>query len=221
MARPPEHDKRSELAKSAVDVLEREGLEISTTRLAEALGIKRPTLLYHFPTLGDVVEQALRDLLLEQAAYVSGRIAGVEHPLDRLAAQLEAVAEFHRGREARVVFLTQAIAALSGARLAELLEAGSELFAAQRRANVERIERGIAEGTVAPCDAEALVVLVRALTDGLMLQRVTGDTELAPVHALLRERLFEPLKRAPKNVGRARPSQSSIRNEVRSTGGTK
>jgi hypothetical protein len=159
--------------------------------------------------------------LLEQASFVSSRVAEVEHPLDKLAAQLEAVAEFHRGRESRVVFLTQAIAALSGARLAELIEAGSELFAAQRRANVERLQRGIAEGTVAPCDAESLVVLVRAVTDGLMLQRVTGDTELAPVHAFLRERLFEPLKRAPKSVGRARASQSSTRNEVRSTGGTK
>ncbi len=221
MARPTEHEKRSQLAEKAVEVLEREGLEISTTRLAEALGVKRPTLLYHFPSLGELVEQALRDLLLEQAAYVAGRVAEVEHPLDKLATQLEAVAEFHHGREARVVFLSQAIAALSGSRLAELLEAGSELFAAQRRANVERIERGVAEGTVAPCDAEALVALVRAVTDGLMLQRVTSHTELAPVHAFLRERLFEPLKRAPRHVGRSRPSQSSSRNEARSTGGTK
>ena len=114
MARPTEHEKRSQLAEKAVEVLEREGLEISTTRLAEALGVKRPTLLYHFPSLGELVEQALRDLLLEQAAYVAGRVAEVEHPLDKLATQLEAVAEFHHGREARVVFLSQAIAALSG-----------------------------------------------------------------------------------------------------------
>lgn len=205
MSRPPDHEKRAELAARAVEVLEREGLEISMTRLAAALDVKRPTLLYHFPSLGHLVEHALSELLLEQAAFVTARVASVEHPLDRLAAQLEAVAAFHAGREARVVFLSQAIAVCSGARLTAILEAGSELFAAQRRANVERLRRGIEEGTVARCDPEALVALLRAITDGLMLQRVTTALELAPVHAFLREHLLEPLRRTPPEP-RARPS---------------
>jgi len=193
MARPPEPEKRRELARRATRVLEREGLEISAARLAEALGIKRPTLLYHFPTYGHLLEVALEDLLVEQSAFVLSAIAEHEHPIERLYAQLRAVHAFHEGREARVVFLTQAIAASAGKRLPEILAAGTRVFEAHRRDAADRVRKGIAEGTVAPCDADALVTLVRAMIDGLLLSRVTSGVELPPVHALVWERVFAPL----------------------------
>lgn len=194
MARPPEPEKRRELARRAARVLEREGLEISVARLAEALDIKRPTLLYHFPTYGHLLEVALEDLLVEQAVFVLARVEAHEHPIDRLYAQLEAVHAFHEGREARVVFLSQAIAASAGKRLPEILAAGSRVFEAHRRDTVARIERGIADGLVAPCDAEALVAVVRSTIDGLILQRVTGGIELSRAHAFILEHVLSPLK---------------------------
>ena len=205
MARPPQPEKRRDLARRAVDVLSREGLEISTARLAQALGVKRPTLLYHFPSHGQLVEVALEDLLTEQAAFVLAEVERHEHPIDRLHAQLVAVHAFHRGREARIVFLSQAIAATAGARLEAIVEVGNRVFEAHRRAAAERIREGIARGTVAPCDADALVALVRAVTDGLLVQRVMTAVELAPVHALLWERLLAPLKRerAQRDSGNA------------------
>src|SRR5262245_27714197 len=184
MARPPEPEKRRELARRAARVLEREGLQISSARLAEALDIKRPTLLYHFPDHSRILEAALEDLLVEQAAFVLAKINEHEHPIDRLYAQLRAVHEFHEGREARVVFLSQAIAATAGARLPEILATGTRVFEAHRRDAAERVKRGIKDGIVTPCDADALVVLVRSMIDGLMLARVTSGVDLAKVHKL-------------------------------------
>ncbi len=201
MARPPEPEKRRELARRAARVLEREGLQISSARLAEVLEIKRPTLLYHFPDHGSILEVALEDLLVEQSAFVLAKINEHEHPIDRLYAQLRAVHEFHEGREARVVFLSQAIAATAGSRLPEILAAGARVFEAHRRDAAERIRRGIKEGTVAPCDADALVVLVRSMIDGLLLARVTGAVELTSVHELIWERVLAPLKN-PARHGR-------------------
>lgn len=195
MARPPEPDKRRELARRAARVLEREGLEIPVSRLAEALDVKRPTLLYHFPTYGHLLEVALEDLLVEQATFVLARVEEHEHPLDRLYAQLRAVHAFHDGREARVVFLSQAIAVSAGKRLPEILATGTRVFEAYRRDAVERVQRGIAEGIVAPCDAEALVALVRSTVDGLMLQRVTSGVEPSRVHEFFWEHVLAPLKK--------------------------
>lgn len=194
MARPPEPEKRRELARRAARILEKEGLEISAARLAEALEIKRPTLLYHFPTYGHLLEVALEDLLVEQTAFVLSKIEEHEHPLDRLYAQLQAVHAFHDGREARVVFLTQAIAASAGKRLPEILATGTRVFEAYRRDAAERIKQGIAAGIVAPCDAEALVTVVRSMIDGLMLQRVTGGIELPRAHQFVWEHVLAPLK---------------------------
>lgn len=193
MTRPADHDKRRELARRAVAVLEREGLDVPIARLADALEIKRPTLLYHFPTRSHIVETALEDLLREQALFVLARVAEHEHPIEQLYAQVRAVHEFHHGREGRIVFLTQAIAASAGERMAELVDVGNRVFEPYRRAVAERIRRGIDEGTVAPCDPDALVALVRAVIDGLMVQRVMTGLDLAPVHELLWAQVLGPL----------------------------
>ncbi len=194
MPRPPDPEKKLELARRAALVLARDGLDVPIARLAEELGIKRPTFLYHFPTRAHVVETALVALLTEQAAFVLARIEEHEHPIDRLYAQIRAVHAFHHGREARILLLSQAVAS-SGGRLAEIMAAGNQVFEAHRRAAADRIREGIRAGTVAPCDADAVVSLVRAVTDGLMVQRVMTGADLAPIHATLWERLLAPLKR--------------------------
>ena len=61
MARPPEPEKRRELARRAVPVLQAEGLAVSMSRVAEVLEVKRPTLLYHLPTKGHILEVALEE----------------------------------------------------------------------------------------------------------------------------------------------------------------
>ncbi len=197
MARPAEPEKRLDLARQAVGVFARVGLDIPMSRLADELGIKRPTLLYHFPTRSHIVETALQDLLVEQAAYVVARIEEHEHPIDRLFAQVRAVHAFHHGREERITLLSQAIAT-SGGRMSEIIEIGNRVFEVHRRAAADRIRRGIAAGTVKPCDADALVNLVRAITDGLMVQRVMTGLDLAPVHELLWTQVLRPLKRRPE-----------------------
>lgn len=197
MARPAEPEKRLEIARDAVAVLARLGLGTPMSRLADELGVKRPTLHYHFPTRGHIVETALEELLTEQAMFVMERVNRHSHPIDRLFAQICAVHAFHHGREARIVFLSQAIAA-SGERVNEIIEVGNRVFEAQRRAAVELLEAGMAEGSVVPCDAEALISVIRALTDGLVAQRVMTDLDLAPVHDFLWTHLLSPLKKTRK-----------------------
>lgn len=211
MARPSEHDKRRELAARAVAVLQRKGLEVSMTELADALEIKRPTLLYHFPTKSHIIEAALEQLLMEQIAFVSERVAEHAHPIDRLYAQLRAVHAFHEGQEGRVVFLTQAIAASAGERLAQIIEIGNRVATARREAARKALRDGIAAGTVAPCDVDALLALIRAVTDGLMVQRVMTSVDLKPVHELLWESVLAPLKREPTHAPTHQPKHQKKR----------
>jgi AcrR family transcriptional regulator len=203
MARPAEPEKRLELAGQAVQVLEREGLDVPMSRIADALGVNRSTLLYHFPSRSHIVKTALEALLLEQARSVLAAIEKHSHPIDRLYAQVRAVHAFHQGREARIVLLSQAIAA-SGERMADIVAAGNRVFEAHRRAAADRVRQGIADGLVVPCDADALVNLVRAVIDGLMVQRVITGVELPPVHRLLWKQVLLPLKKKPKKRSESR-----------------
>ncbi len=194
MGRPAEPEKRLEIARRAVIVLQREGFSVSMSRLATVLEVKRPTLLYHFPTKGHIVEVALEDLLRDQAVFVLGRIQDTTHPLDRLFAQLCAMHEFQQGQEARVLFLSQAIAATGGERMHEIIEIGNRVFAPYREATLAMLRQGVEEGTVAPCDPAAVLATVRALTDGLLIQRVMTGLDLAPVHNFIWAHILEPLK---------------------------
>ena len=197
MARAPEPEKRSALATAAVEVLQREGTDVSMARLADALDVKRPTLLYHFPTKADLVQHALVELLSQQATFVLAELAAHEHPIDRLYAQMRAVHAFHHGREARIVFLTQAITATAGGRMGAILDAASQVFEEHRIAAVNLVRRGIATGTVVPCDPDALFATCRALTEGLLVQRVVSGGDLTRIHTLVWEQLLAPLKLVP------------------------
>jgi len=197
MARPPEPEKRQALAQRAIRVLQHEGLDTSMTRLAEALEIKRPTLLYHFPTKGHIVEAALEELLTEQAASVLSAVGDQTHPIDRLYAQMKAVHGFHHQREGYALFLGQAIATSSQDRMAAIINIGNRVFEIHRQAQAERVRRGIDEGLVHPCDVDALMATLRAVQDGLIVQRVMLGLDLEPVHDFIWAQLLHPLKRNP------------------------
>ena len=88
MARPVDIEKRREIGSKAVEFLTEHGLETSTAKLADGLGIKRPTLLYYFPDRIAIFEEALASLLAEQAVFVVGRMSKHDHPIDQLFAQV-------------------------------------------------------------------------------------------------------------------------------------
>lgn len=197
MARPSEPEKKADLARDAIDVLARLGFDVPMSRLADELGVKRPTLLYHFPSRAHVVEAALFELLVEQAKFVMARVEEHDHPIDRLYAQIRAVHAFHHGKEQRITLLSQAVAS-SASRMSDIIDIGNKVFEAQRQAAAERIRRGVEQGIVHPCDADALICLVRAVIDGLMVQRVMTGVALAPIHEFFWTNVLSPLKREPK-----------------------
>ncbi|MEZ4391128.1 MAG: TetR/AcrR family transcriptional regulator [Polyangiales bacterium] len=212
MPRPPDLERRRALALKAAEVLEAQGLAISTEQLARAVGVNRTTLLYHFPTQLDVVQAALGELVTAQQDFLTERLEGVSHPVDRLAARARAVLEFHRGREARLVFLTQALAVAGGARVGEVMQGAAALFESARAAMVRDLEAGVAAGTVAPCDAGAVVSLTRAVIDGLTLQRVASGVEAEPALALFESCVLAPLRRevSPRAVAARRERASDV-----------
>lgn len=197
MARPIDNEKRRELARRAVAVLQAEGLDLSFAALAERLELKRPTLLYYFPTKASIIEAALEELLLAQAAFVIPRMEAEAQPLDQLLAQLVSVHAFHQGREDRVVFLSQAVASLGMAGAQRIIDIGNQVFEAQRQVMKGRLQTAIAEGRMHPCDVDALMALLRSTVDGMMVQRFMTGCDVAPVHRFFKERVLDPLRRAP------------------------
>jgi len=201
MARTADPQRRRALAERALAVLQAEGLDLPNATLAERLELKRPTLLYYFPTKAAIFEEIFAAMFTEQVAFVLARMAEHPHPLDKLDAQIRAVHAFHHGREDRVVFLTQAIASLGGEAARRFAELGNQAFEAHRQALKVSLREAILDGRMQDCDVEALIRLVRSTVDGLMVQRFMTGCDLAPVHDFFKSTVLDPLKTEPGEEG--------------------
>ena len=193
MSRAPDLVRRAELAARAFEVLRARGVRTSMAELAAALGIKRPTLYFYFKDTGAVLEAVLEETQRHYFAHVSGKVAGIAHPIDQLAAVLRVTLEFHQSRRDRVVLLFQ-LWAVGGDDPGRILAKNRELTDPMRAIIVRQIEAGVADGRVAPCDPARLVDLALAVLDGALIHEVTHGGSALPIVDELERRVLAPLR---------------------------
>ena len=193
MPRRPDLARRSELARAAFEVLRTRGMQISMRELAEALGVKRPTLYFYFPDLGSVFETVLDQMYVALAEAVIARTRPCAHPLDRLRAVVDATLAFHRERPQLIGGLFQ-LWAVGGRDFTTVLDRERRVVVAARDALVADLRGGIARGEVLPCDPDRVVDLVLAVVDGVLVHHVLGIARADDITDELAARVIEPLR---------------------------
>ena len=161
--------------------------------LADALGLKRPTLYFYFPDLGAVFESVLDQMYRALAEAVVARTQLVDHPLDRLRAVVDATLEFHRERPQLIGALFQ-LWAVGGRDFTTVLDRERRIVVAARDALVGDLRAGIARKEVLPCDPDRIVDLVLAVVDGVLVHHVLGIARADDVIGELAARVIEPLR---------------------------
>jgi|MudIll2142460700_1097286.scaffolds.fasta_scaffold08725_4 AcrR family transcriptional regulator len=193
MPRRPDLARRAELANAAFEVLRARGMQIPMRELAEALGVKRPTLYFYFPDLGAVFETVLEQTYRALAEAVIARTKDVAHPLDRLKAIVDATIAFHRERPNLIGGLFQ-LWAVGGRDFNTVLERERKIVLGARDALVADLRGGIARKQVRPCDPDRIVELVLAVVDGVLVHHVLGIARADDVVTEMTERVLEPLR---------------------------
>lgn len=202
MPRRPDLVRRAALARAALDVLRVRGMQTSMRELADALGIKRPTLYFYFADLGAVLETVLDQLYQTLTETVLARVREHDHPIDRLRAVIDTTLAFHRDRPQLVAGLLQ-LWALGGRDLSIVLERERRGVLAARDALVADLRAGIARKEVTPCEPEHIVDLVLAFIEGAVVHHVLGIARSDDTTDELARRVLEPL-RAQRRRKRAR-----------------
>ena len=203
MPRRPDLARRAELAKAAFEVLRTRGAGTSMSELADALGVKRPTLYFYFPDVGAVFESVLDQTYQAHAELLIAKIRTVDNPLDRLRALLDVTMQFHRERPHLIGGLLQ-LWAVGGRDVTSVLERGRRMVQASRDALIADLRGGIARKEVLPCDPERIVDLVLAVVDGVLVHLVLGIAKPSDVIEELAARVIEPLRPVKANKKRRR-----------------
>lgn len=204
MPRRPNIARRTELAHAAFEVLRARGMQTSMRELADALGVKRPTLYFYFPDLNAVFETVLEQTYRAVAEEVAKALHGVDHPLDRLRAVAATTIEFHRQRPQLIGGLFQ-LWAMGGRDFQAFLERERRVILGARELLVADLRAGIARREVKPCDPERVVELVLAVVDGVLVHHVLGISRADHVLEDLDARIIDPLraKRTKKKKAKA------------------
>ena len=195
MSRPVDHEKRREIVERAFEVvLERGVAKTTMSHIAEALGMKRPTLYWYFAdvdTLFEAMVEQLEGRLLDQ---VVAAMAAEQHPIDQLLAMLTTVTAFYEQERAVVEGLVRLWSSRPEA--SSLLIARDER---QRQFLTALVQQGIDAGLVRPCDAAGLVHTVSTLVDGSVLRTVLVGMSPQPMIDFAAEHLLEPLRITPSD----------------------
>jgi AcrR family transcriptional regulator len=200
MPRRPDLARRAELAGAAFDVLRTRGVQTSMRELADALGVKRPTLYFYFPDLGSVFESVLDQMYQQLAVVVMDRVRAQSHPLDRLRAVVDATIDFHRERPDLIGGLLQ-LWSVGGRDFASVLDRERRILETSREALIADVRAGIARKEVLPCDPERVVSFVMAVISGVLVHQVLGIARPDGVIEELADRIIDPLrpkKRKPR-----------------------
>ena len=167
------------------------------SELADALGVKRPTLYFYFPDVGAVFESVLDQTYQAHGELLIAKLKTLDNPLDRLRALLDVTMQFHRERPHLIGGLFQ-LWAVGGRDVASVLDRGRRMVQASRDALVADLRGGIARKEVLPCDPERIVDLVLAVVDGVLVHLVLGIARPDDVIDELAERVIEPLRPVKK-----------------------
>ena len=205
MPRRPDVAHRAELARAAFEVLRARGMQTSMRELADALGVKRPTLYFYFADLASVFDAGLAPLRQSLAETVTQRMREASHPIDRLRAAIDATLAFHRERPQLVAGVLQRWA-LGGPEIAPGVERERRALLAIRDSLVADLRGGIARKEVRRCDPERVIDLVLATLGGALLQQLLGLARTDDAGDELARRVLEPL-RAQRKRRRARAAQ--------------
>lgn len=203
MPRRIDHVRRAELARAAFEVLRTRGMQTSMRELADALGIKRPTLYFYFADAGAVCQAVLDQMYQALTETVLARVREHAHPIDRLRAVIDGTLGFHRERPQLIAGLFQ-LWALGGRDLSTVLDRERRGVLAARNALVEDLRAGIARREIRICDPERVVDLVLAFVEGAIVHQVLGIARNDDTSDELARRVLEPL-RMQRRRKRARP----------------
>ncbi len=202
MARPVDEAKRLEIATAALAVLRERGvLATRMSHIADALGMKRPTLYWYFSSIPELFDYAVAHFREQEAEYIGSRLAGAGHPIDALYTCMTSAVAFYRigGLEDFVFLICQGWAAGDATERDRFSSVAIQQLGPLRTLLIQLVEMGVALGQVKPVEAEPLIDLALSILHGAIVHEVLTGVPAEPTIAFFHHQVLAPLKGASES----------------------
>jgi AcrR family transcriptional regulator len=212
MPRPTDPNRRQNLLARAWPLIRQRSPELpSMKELADALGVKRPTLYFYFPDTTSILEAVAADTLKRHQQFLVQHLAGRHHPVDFVYTwAVTSHRFFASSADDLAAFATLQAAMRPGAegaagRLAALFDTHT------RPVNdlvAKTLRDGMARGFVAPCEPEAVVQLVATIVEGAIVARGSQGRDGQATLDQMWKSILAPLRLPPLEARANRPATS-------------
>jgi AcrR family transcriptional regulator len=171
------------LVRAAYRLIARKGIERTTLQdIAASAGVSKALAVYYFKTKENLLLAAIRWVLGRVAERMTGVVASVEAPEEKVHAMIDAI--FVDPRRNRDFYLAYTALIAEAARNERFNELNVTFRSIMNAAYADLIRAG--EGTVFEVDSvEEAAIVVRAIIDGFFLQWLEED-DWAVVHGRYR-----------------------------------
>lgn len=169
---------RAKILTEARTLFGRRGFNDASLReIAEAVGVKTPSLYAHFPSKEALYQAVYAEVVVEHTEFFDSlvRESADIPPLDRLRELLAGIAHYYRERPDLAEFSLRAAIEEqrpTGAALRDIFLASESRLVDGVRAT---FRDGVEQGVFEPGDPEAFTALVLVVMDGLFLQLTHYD----------------------------------------------
>ncbi|GAB3465577.1 TetR family transcriptional regulator C-terminal domain-containing protein [Streptomonospora sediminis] len=165
-------ERRRQIVEAAWQLIAENGYHsVRTADIARACGTSGATIHYHFPTLRDLLDEALRSSAkqaFDRQVAVLHSIPHARERLDRLI-ELQLPHSGHLTREWSIWMQVWTESTLHP----HLRELHAAYYQRWHDTVAQTVREGIAEGVFCECDPEAVAMHLTALIDGLAIQVLT------------------------------------------------
>ncbi|MDR0269312.1 TetR/AcrR family transcriptional regulator [Paenibacillus sp.] len=167
--------KRS-LLDTALTHFSQEGYEgTSLQKIAEDVGIKKPSIYCHFKGKDDLFLSSLKNALKEEKRRITRYfISRRELPLEKRLSELLGFLQEEYTRSSESKFVLRMSFFPPSALYDEVMELILPFLDSMERRVVQLMEQAKAEGSISICDPENAAIAYMTLTDGILAEMVYG-----------------------------------------------
>ncbi|MGD2132258.1 MAG: TetR/AcrR family transcriptional regulator [Maricaulaceae bacterium] len=191
-----EEARRSQIVEAAREIFLKNGFEQSTiAEIAEAIGVSKGVILYHFGNKSDLGKAVIEEILSSYGAHIAEQLGSKKKAVDKLLAFAQVCTQYIEAHEDDFILYIDTLGSFGN--IEEKRRYMASANAVQRAYLVKLVDEAKKDGDIAGVNSQTIADAIQAFVDGINSQFCADPANVSPTDAakFFRNALKETLAR--------------------------